>query len=97
MPTARSSDYKGHRITTRWAESPPSDRPLGKRFAASFAVRPMNPEADPWQHFPPAMFDTYEGAEANALDAAQRSIDDLPARQSDTQAVVDAMGGKNKF
>jgi hypothetical protein len=80
MQNTKRSSYKGYDITTRWTEMLPlADRPA-KRFNASFTVEPSAPDADSWQQFPHAVFDTWIAASENALTAARRSIDlDLAA------------------
>jgi hypothetical protein len=77
MPTSKRSNYKGYCITTQWSPLHLSDRRRGSGFDAAFAVSSITCEGESWQQFPRAVFDTPEAAEANALSAAQRSIDDL--------------------
>ena len=77
MPTSKRSTYKGYCITTRWTDLHLPDRRQSSGFDAAFAVRPMNPDGESWQQFPRAVFDTSADAEANALCAARRSIDDF--------------------
>lgn len=77
MPNSKRSSYKGYCITTQWTALHLSDRHRGSGFDAAFAVNSITSEGESWQQFPEAVFDTPQGAEANALDAARRSIDDL--------------------
>ena len=77
MPISTRSNYKGYCITTQWTALRLSDRRRESGFGAAFAVRPMTPDGESWQEFPEAVFATPEAAEANALIAAQRSIDDF--------------------
>ena len=75
MPNAKRSNYKGYCITTRWTDLHLADRRQGQGFNAAFAVRLIAPDGDSWQEFPKAIFGSQEAAEANALDAARKSID----------------------
>lgn len=77
MPNSKRSNYRGYCITTRWTGLHLPNRRQGGGFDAAFAVRPIAPDGESWQQFPKAVFDTPEAAEANALDEAQRSIDDF--------------------
>ena len=77
MPNAKRSTYKGYCITTRWTDLHRSGRRPWKGFDAGFAVCPLDPDGESWQAFPGAVFATPEAAEANALGAARRSIDEF--------------------
>jgi len=73
---ATRSTYRDHSITTTWCELSPYEALTAQaRFEACFKVHPHAPEVDSWQEFPPGVFPTREGATANALNAAERSID----------------------
>ena len=74
--TWKRSTYRGYSITTQWADVQVSgQRP--RKFDAGFDVCPIGPEGESWQVFPKTIFATPEAAEANALGAARRSIDDI--------------------
>ena len=77
MPYPRHSNYKGYYITTRSTERSPLPAPdAGRpRFDAFFRVDPADPSEESWQQFPAGEFATPSDAAANALGAAQRSID----------------------
>ena len=77
MPNSKHSTYRGYCITTQWTAVPLSDRRRGIGFGATFAVRPMDPAGESWQQFPRTVFASPEAAEANALGAARKSIDDF--------------------
>jgi hypothetical protein len=81
MPTSTRTTYKGFRITTRWAELALSDRRREKGFDAGFEVHPLALEEESWQQFPKAVFATSAAAVANALAAAERSIDDFASQR----------------
>ena len=81
MPTSTRTTYKGFRITTRWAELALSNRRGVTGFDAAFEVHPLAPGEESWQQFPKAVFATSDAAAANALAAAERSIDELAIRR----------------
>lgn len=76
MPNSKRTTYKGYCIMTKWTVLPRHDR-RRSGFDAAFAVSSIVVGGESWQEFPVTVFDTAEAAEANALGAAQRSIDGL--------------------
>ena len=76
MPNAKRSSYRGYCITTRCADLQLTGRRPWKGFDAAFAISPMDPDGESWQEFLKTIFSTCEAAQANALGAARRSIDD---------------------
>jgi len=90
MTTSRCTNYKGYRITTRWAELHVCDLRQIKRFEAAFAVHRGAPAQEDWQQFLSAVFSTAGAAESGALAAAKRSIDELSLVRFAEPAVSEA-------
>ena len=74
MPHPRHSNYKGYAITTCSAEIGALPGRLA-RFDGFFRVDPADRDVESWQQFPRGTFGTREGALANALKAAENSVD----------------------
>jgi hypothetical protein len=67
--------YKGYDIIVRCTELDNQAAQAAKRFHASFTVNATAWDELPWQQFPKAVFESRPPAVANALAAAERSID----------------------
>ena len=76
MPNRQASQhrYMNCSITTDWFASNSMPEQSHMRFEASYSVCPDSINADPWQEFLSAVFDSGEHAAANALAQAKKSI-----------------------